>query len=55
MQAKAQKAEGRRKLEDLQKDIKALSSISQAQVQEEQKLVADLLQVSSSACHVEVG
>ena len=46
LQAKARKAEGKRKLDDLQKDIDALDSISGDDVAAETKAVESLLQVT---------
>lgn len=48
VQAKARKAESRRKLDDLEKDISALDSISGDQVKAERDAAAELLQVCLS-------
>ena len=45
LQAKARKAEGQRRLDDLEKDINALDSISTDQVKAERDAAAELLQV----------
>ena len=45
MQAKAKKAESRRKLEELEKDINSLESITEEQVRAEQDPVPGLLKV----------
>ena len=49
LQAKARKAEGQRRLDDLEKDINALDSISTDQVKAERDAAAELLQVSNVA------